>query len=140
MQEYHKSAKKTSVPDSMMDIEDNNIEDTKTGISLNSSGKKLGRFSSNNLQNMGLNTNTTTKQQQSNNTSNSNTNYNEEYEDKEVNYYTITAKSSIFPLRQCFCSVCGYIGNYSCTRCGSKFCSIKCNENHKETRCFKFSM
>lgn len=58
----------------------------------------------------------------------------------EVNYYTIAAKPSAFPARQCFCSVCGYIGNYSCTRCGSKFCSIKCNESHRETRCFKFSM
>ena len=58
----------------------------------------------------------------------------------EVNYYTIAAKPSAFPARQCFCSVCGFIGHYSCTRCGSKFCSIKCNESHKETRCFKFSM
>jgi hypothetical protein len=59
---------------------------------------------------------------------------------KAVNYHTIAANPSMFPIRQCFCSVCGFIGNYSCTRCGSKFCSIKCNENHKETRCFKFSM
>jgi hypothetical protein len=58
----------------------------------------------------------------------------------EVNYHTIAAKPSVIPARQCFCSVCGYIGNYTCTRCGSKFCSIKCNESHKETRCFKFSM
>lgn len=58
----------------------------------------------------------------------------------EVNYYTIAARPSAFPARQCFCSVCGFIGHYSCTRCGSKFCSIKCNESHKETRCFKFSM
>lgn len=58
----------------------------------------------------------------------------------EVKYHTIAAKASVFPARQCFCSVCGYIGHYSCTRCGSKFCSIKCNESHKETRCFKFSM
>jgi hypothetical protein len=59
---------------------------------------------------------------------------------KAVNYHTIAANPSMFPIRQCFCSVCGFIGNYSCTRCGSKFCSIKCNENHKETRCFKFSL
>lgn len=59
---------------------------------------------------------------------------------QEENYHTIAAKPSVFPARQCFCSVCGYRGSYSCTRCGSKFCSIKCNESHKETRCFKFSM
>jgi hypothetical protein len=58
----------------------------------------------------------------------------------EVDYHSIAAGPSVFPARQCFCSVCGYIGHYSCTRCGSKFCSIRCNENHKETRCFKFSM
>lgn len=58
----------------------------------------------------------------------------------EVNYHTIAAGPSVLPMRQCFCSVCGYIGHYSCTRCGSKFCSIKCNESHKETRCFKFSI
>lgn len=59
---------------------------------------------------------------------------------QDINYHTIAAKPSVFPARQGFCSVCGYLGSYTCTRCGSKFCSIKCNESHKETRCFKFSM
>lgn len=54
-------------------------------------------------------------------------------------YWSAAATSSALPARQNFCSVCGYIGNYSCVRCGSRFCSIKCNTNHKETRCLKFS-
>lgn len=57
-----------------------------------------------------------------------------------VNYRTVAAKPSIYPARHNFCSVCGYIASYTCTRCGSRYCSIKCNENHKETRCLKFSM
>jgi zinc finger HIT domain-containing protein 1 len=58
----------------------------------------------------------------------------------EVNYYSIMAKPSIYPPRQNFCSVCGYLSNYCCLRCGAKYCSIKCNEHHKETKCFKVSM
>ena len=58
----------------------------------------------------------------------------------EVNYYSAMALPSVYPPRQCFCSVCGYLSNYSCVRCGSKYCSIKCNEHHKETKCFKISM
>jgi hypothetical protein len=54
-------------------------------------------------------------------------------------YYTVAAKKSIYPPRHQFCSVCGLLGNYSCVRCGSKFCSLRCNANHKETRCMKFS-
>jgi len=38
-----------------------------------------------------------------------------------------------------FCSVCGYCGSYTCTRCGMRFCSIRCNKHHKETRCLKFA-
>lgn len=56
-----------------------------------------------------------------------------------ANYITVAACPSKFPARQ-FCSVCGYFGQYTCTRCGLRFCSIKCNEHHKETRCLKFSM
>ncbi len=32
------------------------------------------------------------------------------------------------------------LSNYNCTRCGMRYCSIKCNETHKETRCMKFTM
>mmetsp|Transcript_28109 Transcript_28109/g.40034 ORF Transcript_28109/g.40034 Transcript_28109/m.40034 type:complete len:94 (+) Transcript_28109:330-611(+) len=56
------------------------------------------------------------------------------------NYYSIAAKPSIYPVRRNFCSVCGYFANYTCVRCGSRYCSIRCNTNHKETRCLKFSI
>ncbi|CAN0363103.1 unnamed protein product [Pylaiella littoralis] len=51
---------------------------------------------------------------------------------------TIEAPMSKQPPRA-FCSVCGYHGLYTCTRCGSRFCSSKCSEQHKETRCLKFA-
>ena len=38
-----------------------------------------------------------------------------------------------------FCSVCGFESNYTCARCGMKFCSRKCNAVHTETRCLKFT-
>ena len=56
-----------------------------------------------------------------------------------IPYDMIAAAPSKIPSRK-FCSVCGYIGQYTCTRCGSRFCSIRCNSNHKETRCLKFSI
>ncbi|CAM9574625.1 unnamed protein product [Ascophyllum nodosum] len=51
---------------------------------------------------------------------------------------SIEAPKSKLPTRA-FCSVCGYHGLYTCTRCGSRFCSSKCSEQHKETRCLKFA-
>ncbi len=53
------------------------------------------------------------------------------------NYLSVQADPSIYPARH-FCSICGYPGKYSCIRCGSKYCSIKCNKTHSETRCMKF--
>lgn len=35
------------------------------------------------------------------------------------------------------CSICGYQGVYSCTKCGLKYCSLACDLTHKETRCLK---
>ncbi len=34
-----------------------------------------------------------------------------------------------------FCSVCGQISKYSCLKCGARFCCVKCQETHKESRC-----
>jgi hypothetical protein len=34
-----------------------------------------------------------------------------------------------------FCSICGYKGPYSCTRCGARYCSMKCRDTHKDVRC-----
>lgn len=36
------------------------------------------------------------------------------------------------------CSVCGYHANYTCTLCAARFCSVRCGDIHKETRCLKF--
>ncbi|KAL6784298.1 hypothetical protein ACKKBG_A05605 [Auxenochlorella protothecoides x Auxenochlorella symbiontica] len=38
------------------------------------------------------------------------------------------------------CTVCGDASKYSCTRCGSRFCSRRCNATHVETRCLKFTL
>jgi zinc finger HIT domain-containing protein 1 len=57
----------------------------------------------------------------------------------EHNYASIEAPPSAIPGRK-FCSVCGFSGKYSCTRCGMRYCSIRCNNSHKETRCLKFSI
>jgi zinc finger HIT domain-containing protein 1 len=37
------------------------------------------------------------------------------------------------------CSVCSYMGPYTCVRCGSSFCSLACNAIHKDTKCLKFA-
>ena len=37
-----------------------------------------------------------------------------------------------------FCSVCGQLAKYTCTRCASRYCSRRCNTTHTETRCLKF--
>ncbi|XP_010535349.1 PREDICTED: SWR1 complex subunit 6 [Tarenaya hassleriana] len=40
--------------------------------------------------------------------------------------------------RRRFCTVCGFIANYTCLLCGIRFCSIRCQNIHKDTRCQKF--
>ncbi|MCO5568851.1 hypothetical protein L7F22_022552 [Adiantum nelumboides] len=40
--------------------------------------------------------------------------------------------------RRHFCSVCGYFANYTCTLCGARFCCIRCQKIHTDTRCQKF--
>lgn len=39
-----------------------------------------------------------------------------------------------------FCSVCGDVSTYTCTRCGSRYCSRRCHAVHTETRCLKFTV
>jgi zinc finger HIT domain-containing protein 1 len=63
----------------------------------------------------------------------------ERYAKESIDYDKVDSGPSSTPRRH-FCSVCGYLGQYSCTRCGSRYCSIKCDANHKETRCLKFSI
>ncbi|KAI2806277.1 Zinc finger HIT domain-containing protein 1 [Blomia tropicalis] len=38
-----------------------------------------------------------------------------------------------------FCSICGFKGIYTCVICGFRYCSIDCQQIHKETRCLKWT-
>lgn len=40
--------------------------------------------------------------------------------------------------RRHFCTVCGFSSNYTCVRCGTRFCSTRCQNIHNDTRCLKF--
>ncbi|XP_044504471.1 SWR1 complex subunit 6-like [Mangifera indica] len=40
--------------------------------------------------------------------------------------------------RRHFCTVCGFTASYTCVRCGVRFCSIRCQNIHDDTRCLKF--
>ncbi|KAH6758121.1 HIT-type Zinc finger family protein [Perilla frutescens var. hirtella] len=40
--------------------------------------------------------------------------------------------------RRHFCTVCGFSGSYTCVQCGMRFCSIRCQTIHTDTRCLKF--
>lgn len=37
-----------------------------------------------------------------------------------------------------FCTVCGFTANYTCVQCGMRFCCIRCQTIHNDTRCLKF--
>lgn len=41
-----------------------------------------------------------------------------------------------YPVRH-LCGICGSGGRYLCGRCGLRYCSLGCDETHKETRCIK---
>lgn len=56
------------------------------------------------------------------------------------NYLTAAAGPPRVAAQRHYCSVCGDAGRYSCTRCGSRFCSRRCNTTHTETRCLKFTL
>jgi zinc finger HIT domain-containing protein 1 len=55
------------------------------------------------------------------------------------NYFTITAKPSKYPSLK-LCSVCGFSSQYTCQICGTLYCSLKCLDIHKDTRCLKFTV
>ncbi|ONK61815.1 uncharacterized protein A4U43_C08F33880 [Asparagus officinalis] len=40
--------------------------------------------------------------------------------------------------RRHFCTVCGFTANYTCVKCGMRFCSCRCQVIHDDTRCLKF--
>jgi len=56
---------------------------------------------------------------------------------EEATYFSVQAEPSRQPARH-FCSVCGYFANYTCTKCNSRFCCIRCKNTHEEHRCLKF--
>eukprot|EP00080_Pristionchus_pacificus_P004595 PDM64615.1 lem-4 [Pristionchus pacificus] len=37
------------------------------------------------------------------------------------------------------CSVCGFPSKYNCTRCGTRFCRLRCRDIHNDTRCMKWT-
>ncbi|XP_070494902.1 zinc finger HIT domain-containing protein 1 [Chironomus tepperi] len=53
------------------------------------------------------------------------------------NYSTAQAPETNFPQRH-FCAVCGFPSNYTCVSCGTRFCCLKCQSTHQDTRCLKF--
>lgn len=55
------------------------------------------------------------------------------------NYVSVAAAASTRPARR-FCCVCGFFAAYSCTRCGSRYCRVKCGDQHKESGCLKFGL
>jgi zinc finger HIT domain-containing protein 1 len=55
------------------------------------------------------------------------------------NYFTIVAQPSRYPSIK-LCSVCGFSSIYTCQMCGNLYCSLKCLDIHKDTRCMKFTV
>ena len=58
---------------------------------------------------------------------------------KYPNIVSVNAGPSATPARK-LCGVCGLSGIYSCKRCGSKSCGIKCSTVHKEEQCLNGSI
>lgn len=61
-----------------------------------------------------------------------------EVEPEARTYRDVVARSSPIPARK-FCPVCGLFSKYTCIQCRSHFCSLKCREVHKDTRCLKWT-
>jgi hypothetical protein len=53
-------------------------------------------------------------------------------------YGAATVSVPRYPLKQ-YCSECGMVSKYSCVRCGARYCSSKCGEQHKESRCLSLT-
>lgn len=57
---------------------------------------------------------------------------------KVANYISAQAPASIKPQRH-FCAVCGFQSGYTCIVCGIRYCSLPCQETHRDTRCLKYT-
>ncbi|KAF9938244.1 Zinc finger HIT domain-containing protein 1 [Mortierella antarctica] len=56
-----------------------------------------------------------------------------------ASYVTASMGPSRYPERQ-FCTVCGWKGSYRCSRCGMRYCDLRCLKTHNDTRCMKFTI
>ncbi|GIX76892.1 zinc finger HIT domain-containing protein 1 [Caerostris darwini] len=56
----------------------------------------------------------------------------------KINYLTAQIPPSKYPDRH-FCAVCGFNAPYTCVQCGTRFCSVKCQGIHQDTRCMKWT-
>ncbi|KAK3848027.1 MAG: hypothetical protein J3R72DRAFT_429695 [Linnemannia gamsii] len=67
--------------------------------------------------------------------------YQEQHQQSHVvpNYLTASMGPSRYPQRH-FCSVCGWKGIYRCNRCGMRYCDLRCQTTHNDTRCMKFTI
>lgn len=54
------------------------------------------------------------------------------------NYCSAQVDASKYPERH-FCAVCGFFSTYTCTSCGTRYCSVKCLRTHFDTRCLKWT-
>ncbi|RQM16117.1 hypothetical protein KXD40_004331 [Peronospora effusa] len=57
----------------------------------------------------------------------------------EPNYLIAAVGPPTHPVRR-FCCVCGFFASYNCRRCGSRYCSVGCGDQHKESGCLKFGL
>lgn len=66
-----------------------------------------------------------------------------EVEDQDKAPFVPTVDSIAFPdsalPKRKFCCVCGMLSSYTCRKCNQRYCSLNCDEAHRETRCLKFA-
>ena len=55
------------------------------------------------------------------------------------NFLTVRSHPSNYPGRK-FCSICGLIAPYGCSRCRERYCSLKCQEIHRDIKCLNFDV
>jgi len=56
----------------------------------------------------------------------------------EPGYLAAQVPDSVIPPRK-LCAVCGFPSPYTCTVCGTRYCTLKCLETHQDTRCLKWT-
>jgi len=56
-----------------------------------------------------------------------------------LGYLAAQVSESRYPPRK-LCAVCGFPSQYTCVTCGTKYCCLKCQETHQDTRCLKWTV